>query len=622
MTLDDLELHRFSFPTAITFGPGARQLLVEDLRAHELHRPLVVTDKGVGALPIFVDLVANLAAGGLEPEPFDGVWGNPVKSQVEAGVAAFQAHGADSIVGIGGGAALDVAKAVALMATHPGDLFEYEDEMPGARPIGPVPHLVAIPTTAGTGSEVGRSAVISDDVTHVKRIIFSPHLLADSVLADPELTIDLPAAITAATGMDALTHNIEAYLAKAWHPICDGIALEGLRLGAANLARAVAHPHDLGARGAMLMSSMMGAIAFQKGLGLVHSTAHALGTVADLHHGLANAVMIDHALTFNVEVAGPTVRGDGPGGRAGRPHARGVPALAGRPQGRDRDAPLADRHGREARRPRAAERRGLRGLVPPQQPAAGRPGRLPPHLPRGLRMSTRTALRVGVSACFFHADPERPVFKGKTLLYAEESMLDLVGRAGALALMLPRPVTDVPSSRPRIADYVDLLDGLLLQGGSDVCPRSYGEEPLRPQWEGDEVRDRYEIELIHAFHDVGKPVLGICRGIQILNVAFGGSLYQDIATQVPGSADHRNWDIYDANRHEIDLVAGSRLADLYGGADRVTVNSVHHQAVRELADGVRGRGDVDHRRHRRGDAPARRAVRGRRAVAPRVHAPR
>ena len=292
---------QFSFPTAITFGPNTRSLLVDHLRAHGVERPLVVTDRGVAALAIFTDLVANLAAGGLEPLPFDGVWGNPVKSQVTAGVEAYRAHAADGIVGIGGGAALDVAKAIALMATHPGDLFEYEDEMVGARPIGPVPHFVALPTTAGTGSEVGRSAVISDDVTHVKRIIYSPHLLADAVLADPELTLDLPAGITAATGVDALTHNIEAYLAKAYHPICDGIALEGLRLGAANLARAVATPHDIEARGAMLMSSMMGAIAFQKGLGLVHSTAHALGTVADLHHGLANAVMIDHALAFNVE---------------------------------------------------------------------------------------------------------------------------------------------------------------------------------------------------------------------------------------------------------------------------------------------------------------------------------
>ena len=298
-----MSLHEFSFPTAITFGPGARDLLVGHLRAHDVARPLVVTDRGVGALGLFTDLLADLAAGGLEPQPFDGVWGNPVRSQVSAGVEAYRDHGADGVVGIGGGAALDVAKAVALMATHPGDLFDYEDERPDGRPIGPVPHLVALPTTAGTGSEVGRSAVISDDVTHVKKIIYSPHLLADAVLADPELTVGLPAAVTAATGVDALTHNIEAYLARAYHPICDGIALEGLHLGATHLARAVASPGDLEARGGMLMSSMMGAIAFQKGLGLVHSTAHALGTVADLHHGLANAVMIDHALAFNVEAA-------------------------------------------------------------------------------------------------------------------------------------------------------------------------------------------------------------------------------------------------------------------------------------------------------------------------------
>jgi len=189
--------------------------------------------------------------------------------------------------------------------------------------------------------------------------------------------------------------------------------------------------------------------------------------------------------------------------------------------------------------------------------------------------------RIGVSSCFFHADPQRAVFKGKTLLYAEESMLELIGRSGALAYLVPRP----SAGGPGLDAYVDDLDGLLLQGGSDVCPRSYGEEPLRPQWDGDEPRDRYEIELIRAFHDAGKPVLGICRGIQILNVAFGGSLYQDIATQVPGSFEHRNWDIYDTNLHEVDLVAGTRLADIYGTSGTVTVNSVHHQAVNRLADG-------------------------------------
>ncbi|MEI7593840.1 MAG: iron-containing alcohol dehydrogenase [Actinomycetes bacterium] len=298
-----MTISQFSFPTAITFGPESRRLVVDHLRLHQIERPLVVTDNGVSSLPFFADLVANYAAGGLDPAIFDGVVGNPKKSQVTAGTAAYRTHGADGIIGIGGGAALDVAKAIALMSDHPGDLFDYEDELPGARPIGPVPHFVAIPTTAGTGSEVGRSAVISDDVTHVKHIIYSPHLLADAVFADPELTVGLPADITAATGIDALTHNIEAYLAKAFHPICDGIALEGLRLGAAHLARAVAVPDDIEARGGMLMSSMMGAIAFQKGLGVVHSTAHALGTVADFHHGLANAVMIDHALAFNAETS-------------------------------------------------------------------------------------------------------------------------------------------------------------------------------------------------------------------------------------------------------------------------------------------------------------------------------
>ncbi len=296
-----MSISTFSFPTTITFGVGARDLVAAHLDGAGVRRPLVVTDKGVGALGMFTDFIANLAAAGLDPEPFDGVWGNPVRSQVTAGVEAYRAHGADGIVGFGGGAALDVAKAIGLMATHDGDLFDYEDEMPGARPIHEIPHFVALPTTAGTGSEVGRSAVISDDETHIKKIIFSPHLLAKVVFADPELTKDLPASITAATGMDALTHNIEAYLAKNYNPICDGIALEGIRLAHLHLATAVANPHDLRARGGMLMCSMMGAIAFQKGLGIVHSAAHALGTVNDLHHGLANAIVIDHALAWNVE---------------------------------------------------------------------------------------------------------------------------------------------------------------------------------------------------------------------------------------------------------------------------------------------------------------------------------
>lgn len=300
-----MSLSRFSFPTDIQFGVGARATVGTRLRAEGVKRPLIVTDRGLAPLAAVTDLQASLAREGFAVIAFSGVWGNPVKSQVLAGVAAFAAHNADSIVGVGGGAALDVAKAIALLVHHPGDLFDYEDDLPGARPFDqPIPFWVAVPTTAGTGSEVGRSAVISDDVTHVKKIIFSPRLLAKAVFADPELTVGLPATITAATGMDALTHNIEAFLAKAYHPLCEGIALEGLRLGALHLQQAVFEPTSLEARAGMMMSSMMGAIAFQKGLGVVHSCAHALGTVSNMHHGLANGVMIDHALAHNASVAG------------------------------------------------------------------------------------------------------------------------------------------------------------------------------------------------------------------------------------------------------------------------------------------------------------------------------
>jgi alcohol dehydrogenase class IV len=297
-----MDIARFSFPTDIRFGPGARRLLADQLATHGIARPLVVTDRGVAALDLYGEVLELAGAAGAAVAGFDGVWGNPVVSHVDAGVAAYRDHGADGVVALGGGAALDVAKAVALMATHAGHLFDYEDEVPGAElPTDATAPIVALPTTAGTGSEVGRSAVISDDETHVKKIVFGPQLLSRVVLADPELTVGLPAGVTAATGIDALTHNVEAYLAKGYHPLCDGIALEGLRIGAANLARAVATPGDLEARGGMLMASMMGAIAFQKGLGVVHSCAHALGTVADLHHGLANGIMFDLALSWNVE---------------------------------------------------------------------------------------------------------------------------------------------------------------------------------------------------------------------------------------------------------------------------------------------------------------------------------
>jgi hypothetical protein len=304
-----LSVPRFSFPTDIHFGPGARSQAGPYLRAQGRGRPLVVTDRGLAALPLVGELREDLSAAGLDTLLFSDVGGNPVKSQVEAGASAFHVHGADSIVGVGGGAALDVAKAIALMAHHAGDLFDYEDGKADARSIdGEVPFWIALPTTAGTGSEVGRSAVISDDATHVKRIVFSPRLLARAVFADPELTVGLPPKVTAATGMDALTHCIESYLAKDYHPLCDGIALEGLRIGARALPRVVADGRDLPARSDMMMTSMMGAIAFQKGLGLVHSCAHALSTVADFHHGFANGLMIDTALRFNLETSAERFR--------------------------------------------------------------------------------------------------------------------------------------------------------------------------------------------------------------------------------------------------------------------------------------------------------------------------
>ena len=319
-------IHRFAFPTAIAFGPGARRGVAEHLVKAGRMRPLVVTDRGLAALPVLKDFVAALQ--GVDAALYAGVAGNPVRVQVTDGVAAYRAHRADSIIGIGGGAALDVAKAIALMVDHPGDVLEYAWDHPNVRPIErELPYFVAVPTTAGTGSEVGRSAVISDDATHVKKVIFAPALLARAVFADPELTLDLPSLITAATGMDALTHNVESYLSPAYHPLCDGIALEGARIAARSLRAAVKNGHDLAARSDMMMSSMMGAIAFQKDLGATHSCAHALSTVADLHHGLANGIMIDHVMRFNLTAATTKLAelarvAKAPGGDAGSEEAR------------------------------------------------------------------------------------------------------------------------------------------------------------------------------------------------------------------------------------------------------------------------------------------------------------
>jgi hypothetical protein len=329
-----MTITRFAFPTAIHFGAGARKLVAGHLRDAGCKRPLIVTDRALSRLPVLAEFRTHLRD--LDVTVFDGIHGNPSCAMVMAGAAAFKAHGADCVIGFGGGAALDVAKVVGVMATHDGDVLEYVWDHPQVRPIrNALPHFVALPTTSGTGSEVGRSAVVSENDTHLKRTVFSPKILAQAVFADPELTLALPAAVTAATGMDALTHNIESFLSPAYHPMCDGIALEGLRLGARALATAVAEPGHLQARSDLMMSSMMGAVAFQKDLGGVHACAHALGAVCDLHHGLANALMIDTVLAWNLEAVPAKfdelahAAGIDGGGAAFVPWLRGLKARVG-----------------------------------------------------------------------------------------------------------------------------------------------------------------------------------------------------------------------------------------------------------------------------------------------------
>ncbi|WP_337044498.1 iron-containing alcohol dehydrogenase [Emticicia sp. 17c] len=291
----------YNFPTKIRFGAGAVDELPAYLKDNNLSKPLIVTDPIVADLPFLKRIVENLRLNGISVEVFSDIHKNPVKSDVYKGDEAFYATNRDSIIGIGGGAAMDVARAIVLRINHREDLFKYDDLIGGDIYVtNDVPHFITIPTTSGTGSEVGRSAIIADDETHQKKILFSPKLLARIVFADPLLTMDLPPFVTAATGMDALTHNMEAFLAKMYHPICDGIALEGISLIHQSLETAVKKP-DVEARSKMLLGSMMGAIAFQKGLGVVHSLAHPLSSLLDTHHGLANAVNIPYGMRFNIE---------------------------------------------------------------------------------------------------------------------------------------------------------------------------------------------------------------------------------------------------------------------------------------------------------------------------------
>jgi 4-hydroxybutyrate dehydrogenase len=292
-----MNLTSFSFPTRTLFGIGALRELPANLAKLNIRRPLLVTDPGLASTDAFRAVAATLGFDGQDKNSFlfPGVHPNPIESDVRETAAAYQKHSCDGIIGLGGGSALDVAKAARLLVKRPQlDWAKFYDE-PDWSALAP---FIAIPTTAGTGSEVGRSSVITLDSTKRKAVIFHPELLAKLVILDPELTRGLPPKLTAATGADALTHCIESYTCPVFHPMCDGIALEGIHLIVEALPRAYKDGNDLDARGKMLVAAAMGAVAFQKDLGVVHSMAHPLSTICGMHHGLANALCLVAGMKF------------------------------------------------------------------------------------------------------------------------------------------------------------------------------------------------------------------------------------------------------------------------------------------------------------------------------------
>ena len=291
----------FSFPTATIFGPGTLGDLTARLPSLGISRPLVVTDAGLLATEAFTLIERALAAIGERGKGwflFSGVRPNPVEEDVVEGARAFREGSCDGVIAFGGGSALDVGKAIRLLIKRPDmklEDFRWDDDWRGLAPC------VCVPTTAGTGSEVGRSSVITLARTGRKAVLFQPALLANLVILDPEVTLGLPPKLTAATGADALTHCIESFTCPVFHPMCDGIALEGIHLIVEALPRAVKNGADVDARGKMLVAAAMGAIAFQKDLGACHSLAHPLSTICGMHHGLANALCLPHVMRFNSE---------------------------------------------------------------------------------------------------------------------------------------------------------------------------------------------------------------------------------------------------------------------------------------------------------------------------------
>ena len=291
----------FNYPTAVKFGAGRVKELAELCKANRIMRPLLVTDPGLAAMPMLATVVADIKSAGLPVLVFSDVRPNPVEANILAGVKAFKAGMHDGVIAFGGGSALDIGKMIALMHGQSISVFDLEDigdwwTRADASRIAPI---IAVPTTAGTGSEVGRASVITHPETHEKKIIFHPAIMPKVALLDPELTIGLPAKLTAATGMDALAHCLEAYCAPFYHPMAKGIALEGMSLVKDNLLKAVKKPDDLEARGNMLVASTMGATAFQRGLGAIHALSHPLGGLYDAHHGLLNAIVMPYVLKAN-----------------------------------------------------------------------------------------------------------------------------------------------------------------------------------------------------------------------------------------------------------------------------------------------------------------------------------
>ena len=288
------------FPTRILFGEGCVRDAGSEAKKLGASRLLIVSDPGVAKASLLDPVEEGLSAAGLTSERFTDISSNPTEAEVLAATEAYRASGADGVIGVGGGAALDVAKLVRILVDHPLPLDQYDDAKGGdAHMSGDFPPMLAVPTTAGTGSEVGRSGVATLASTGLKTVFFHANLIPNVALLDPVMTVSLPGQVTAATGFDALSHNMEAFYAKGDHPIADAIALEGISLVAKYLVQAVEDGHDLEARGAMLKAATMGAIAFQKGLGVCHSLAHPLGSEHGIHHGLANALVMPAALDFN-----------------------------------------------------------------------------------------------------------------------------------------------------------------------------------------------------------------------------------------------------------------------------------------------------------------------------------